>query len=120
MHKFNVFTSDGKLIPKNSTLGFNALFVGQDAKYFKNPEIFMPERYLTDNLSHNPFSYIPFSSGNSIGQKFALLTMKSTISKVLRSFKVKVAMNFKPTDVTEIILRPTNEMLLNFVPRRKF
>lgn len=66
----------------------------RSAKYFPQPNDFIPERFSTnheysiENL--NPFTYIPFSAGsrNCIGQKFAMFEMKSTISKILRNFEV--------------------------------
>lgn len=93
--------------------------MGRDEKIFKDPESFIPERFLAENVNPNPFAYIPFSAGprNCIGQKFAMLEMKSTISKVLQSFEIEVAENFEPTIVAEIILRPSNGILLKLKRR---
>lgn len=114
------FHSDGKRIPKDSCIGLNAIFMGRDEKIFKNADSFIPERFLAENVGQNPFAYVPFSAGprNCIGQKFAMLEMKSTISKVLRNFELKVAKNFEPTLSAEIILRPSSGLVLNLKGRK--
>lgn len=63
----------------------------RDPDYFIDPDVFKPERFSADSAEKiNPFAYVPFSAGprNCIGQKFAILEMKSTISKLLRHFEL--------------------------------
>lgn len=62
-----------------------------------------------------------FSAGprNCIGQKFAVLEMKSMVSKVLRNFEISVDPDYKePILIAELILRPDNGLVLNFKPRK--
>lgn len=55
---------------------------------------------------------------NCIGQKFALLEIKSLVSKVLRYFEVAVDPAYKePLLIAEVILKPENGIALNFKPR---
>lgn len=113
------YFSDGKLIPKNCSLGINALFMGRHPDIFADPEEFKPERFLVENLAQNPFSYVPFSAGprNCIGQKFAMLEMKSILSKVLRNYEMKLGKDFEPSLVAEIILRPSNGIVVHLTKR---
>ena len=93
--------------------------MARDPQYFKDPDVFIPERFLLDNSNHNTFAYIPFSAGprNCIGQKFAMLEMKSTISKVLRHFEIALADGYEPTLVYAIILKPSNGVKIRLSPR---
>jgi cytochrome P450 family 4 len=61
---------------------------------------------------HNKFT--------GIGQKFAMLEMKSLITKVLRHFELEVGRNFVPTLAAELILRPTNGIRLRIKRRTNF
>lgn len=51
--------------------------VHRDTRYWDNPEVFNPDRFIDQELKH-PYSYIPFSAGsrNCIGQRFAMMEEK--------------------------------------------
>lgn len=86
--------------------------MGRKEKYFKNPLEFRPERF--DSPEFDTFAFVPFSAGprNCIGQKFAMLEMKSAVSKVLRNYKVQLAAdNPKMILYSEAILRPHTPIL---------
>nr|CAI5817576.1 unnamed protein product [Callosobruchus analis] len=85
----DVVYKDGKVIPKDTTVILFIYGAHKNPKYFKDPEKFDPSRFET-NEGNKPFAYTPFSAGprNCIGQKFAVLEMKSTVSKILRHFEI--------------------------------
>lgn len=78
--------------------------IGRDEDYYPNALTFQPERFqnIDDQNSapstptsgiaplRYPFAYVPFSAGqrNCIGQKFAMLEMKSMISKLLLHYEL--------------------------------
>ncbi|CAO1368310.1 unnamed protein product [Diamesa serratosioi] len=112
---------NGKIIPKDSNIILGAYFMGRDPNIWENPEQFIPERFDVEMSAEktNPFGYIPFSAGsrNCIGQKFAMLEMKSTISKVLRHYQLKVQDNYAPIDVLELIIKSKNGIMLEIKDR---
>ncbi|XP_066156623.1 cytochrome P450 4c3-like isoform X2 [Euwallacea fornicatus] len=82
----------GSVIPKGINVTLCPYVCHRKALYFENPEEFIPERFetLTGKL---PFSYTPFSAGlrNCIGQKFAMMELLCTVSKILRNFELSPA-----------------------------
>nr|UUB32658.1 cytochrome P450 CYP4BD5 [Dendroctonus rhizophagus] len=82
----------GTLYPKGLTVVLFPYGCHRSPKYFTEPEKFIPERFgnWTGKL---PFAYTPFSAGprNCIGQKFAVLEMLATLSKIVRKFKLAPA-----------------------------
>ena len=110
---------DGKFVPKGASIIISPRFLGRDPKTFEDPDEFKPERFLDEKTTANAFSYVPFSAGprNCIGQKFAMLELKTIIAKVLRKFEVSVGENYEPVLVSEMILRPANGIILKMTPR---
>ncbi|XP_017054592.2 uncharacterized protein LOC108097066 [Drosophila ficusphila] len=108
----------GQRIPAgtNFTLGIYVLL--RDPEYFENPDEFRPDRFDADVPQTHPYAYIPFSAGprNCIGQKFALLEMKSTISKMLRHFEL-LPLGPDPRHSMNIVLRSANGVHLGLKPR---
>nr|WCC58134.1 cytochrome P450 [Pharsalia antennata] len=80
---------DGKILPKGETIGIFIYGIHRNAKYFPDPEKFIPERFESYE-GRTQFSYVPFSAGprNCIGQKFAMLEMKTILSKTIRHFEL--------------------------------
>uniref|UniRef100_A0A1B0ALV1 Cytochrome P450 n=1 Tax=Glossina palpalis gambiensis TaxID=67801 RepID=A0A1B0ALV1_9MUSC len=76
----------GKRIPANTNFTLGIFIILRDPNYFEDPDVFKPERFMAENIHKiYPYAYIPFSAGprNCIGQKFALLEMKSTIRSIM-------------------------------------
>lgn len=64
---------------------------------------------------------IDFSSAgprNCIGQKFAMLEMKSTIAKTLRHFEISLAPGYEPVLIATLILLPENGVQVKLKERK--
>lgn len=109
---------DGRIVPANSTFTFNFFLMFRDSKLHPDPLQFNPDRFMDDNAMDSFFSYTPFSAGsrNCIGQKFAMLELKSSISKILRSYEL-LPVGEEPIPVMELILRSENGVQLGVKPR---
>ncbi|XP_065366485.1 cytochrome P450 4d2-like [Calliphora vicina] len=107
------------VIPANTSVNINLFAVMRDSDYFDEPNAFKPERFSDDcNQKVNPFAYTPFSAGprNCIGQKFATMEMKSTISKMLRHFELlPLGPDAKP--IINLILRSSTGVHIGLRPR---
>ncbi|XP_022918968.2 cytochrome P450 4d2-like [Onthophagus taurus] len=99
------------LFPTWSQLLVFVYGVHRDPKNYDDPETFDPDRFLPENQSkRHPYSYLTFSAGprNCIGQKFAMLEMKSTVSLVLRHFILKPVEGFEPKLIPLTVLKSLN------------
>lgn len=81
---------NGFTVPVDTTLNLFLMALGYNEKYFPDPYRVDPERWCETKHSQNAFEYLPFSAGprNCIGQKFALLEIKTVISKIVRTFEI--------------------------------
>lgn len=117
--EFYLSFTDGKLIPAKSNIILITYHAQRDPEFFPDPERFNPERFSFENSSKiDVFAYAPFSAGprNCIGQKFAMLEMKSTVSKMLRHFEL-LPLGEPVQPVMNLILRSTTGINLGLKPR---
>ncbi|KAM5228606.1 LOW QUALITY PROTEIN: cytochrome P450 3A4-like [Ctenodactylus gundi] len=113
---------NGMLIPKGTLLMVPVLGLHRDAKLWKDPEAFCPERFSKKNVdSIDPYTYLPFGAGprNCIGMRFALMNMKLAITKVLQHFSLQPC---KDTQIPLILsrqplLQPEKPIVLKVVSR---
>ena len=94
-------------IPKGMMVYMPATGIMSDARYFPNPEQFNPENFSKENKEkRNPYAFMPFGIGprNCIGNRLALLNLKSGLVHLLSGFKVLTC------DKTpeELIVHPTS------------
>lgn len=107
------------IIPARTGVNMNLYAVMRDPDYFTDPHVFKPERFGDETTQKiNPYAYAPFSAGprNCIGQKFATLEMKSTISKMLRHFEL-LPLGPEVQPIISLILRSATGIHIGLRPR---
>ena len=97
--------------------------MGRQEELFPEASVFKPERFQADYSAEktSPYAYIPFSAGprNCIGQKFAMLEIKTVLTNVLRHYEIDYAGN-KDEElllIAELILRPKDPLMFKIKPR---
>ncbi|CAK1578179.1 unnamed protein product [Parnassius mnemosyne] len=87
-------------------------------EFYEDPMEFRPERFESIN-ARNPFSWLAFSAGprNCIGQKFAMIEMKVTLSGILKHFEL-LPSNKEPEFTADLILRTQYGVHIKLKPRR--
>ncbi|CAH0557341.1 unnamed protein product [Brassicogethes aeneus] len=109
---------NGSILPKGLSIMLFAIGSHRDPDYFPEPNVFKPERFEHYDGKYN-YAYIPFSAGprNCIGQKFAILEMKSIASKVVRHFNVLSVPDHKLELNVETILISKSGVYVSLKPR---
>lgn len=105
---------DGRVIPAGVDIRLNFSHIFTSPKYFEDPEKFIPERFdINSTYKVHPFAFTPFSYGlrNCIGQKFAILSIKAALIKLIQNFEF-IPMGDAPILSFEVVTRAVNGMQL--------
>jgi cytochrome P450 family 4 len=120
-YKHILILSDGFILPADTIIHFHIYDLHHDPEQFPDPEKFDPDRFLPENIEKQKnFAYIPFSAGprNCIGQKFALLEIKTLLVTLLPKFEIlPVTKKEDLIFIADIVLRTKNPVEVIFKPR---
>jgi cytochrome P450 family 4 subfamily V len=123
---FNRTTSEqctfgGFNVPKGCAVGVLVTQLHRDPEFFPDPEKFDPDRWLDDGMAaRHPFCYLPFSAGirNCIGQRFAMLELKTVMCHILRRYNVVCSTKREDIVATALlILKPLKPVLIQLKRR---
>ena len=98
--------SNGWHIPKGVNIMFLFRRINRDPKYFQQPEIFNPERFLMNNndnnedndnddqgitIDHKRLTFFPFSGGirPCIGKEYAMMQMRLFLINIIGRYKIQ-------------------------------
>ncbi|XP_034479671.1 cytochrome P450 4p1-like [Drosophila innubila] len=114
--------ANGLILPAGSQITLHVFDIHRNTKYWDSPDEFRPERFLPDNSKdRHTYAYIPFSAGqrNCIGQKYAMLEMKTLLIAVIKHFKILPLVD--PKDFVfnmGLTLRTNNNIKVKLVRRK--
>jgi cytochrome P450 len=104
-------TFNGLTLPKGSNLLFSVYEIHRHPDFWKDPETFIPERFLDENTKFSK-NYFPFGAGPRmcIGNNFAMYEMILAVIALVEQFQIvekKEPIQIKPL----ITLKPYNAVL---------
>nr|XP_014271850.1 cytochrome P450 4C1 [Halyomorpha halys] len=105
------------IIPAGYTAVVSPYLVHRCKSHWENPEEFRPQRFMPGTPRH-PFAFIPFSAGprNCIGQKFAMMELKTMLSTILRQCKLEPVTK-EVTILPTGIIKSEETILIRIHPR---
>jgi cytochrome P450 len=99
----------GYRVPKGSIVLMSQAVMHRDARYFQDPDSFMPERWADDLAKQLPkYAYFPFGGGQRlcIGNAFALLEAALLIATIAQAYRFTLAADYRVEPHAALTLRP--------------
>lgn len=93
---------DGFTIPKNTTILIGLRSVNMDVDFWKDPEVFRPERFLDENSEvKNIERFTPFGAGRRrcLGDQLARACMFTFYAGILQKYKLKPSAELASLDL---------------------
>ncbi|KAK2580231.1 hypothetical protein KPH14_012487 [Odynerus spinipes] len=112
----------GHDIPVGSTVLINSYLLHRDARYFPEPDVYKPERFLSSNPRLPSYVFIPFSAGsrNCIGWRFATMVVKVFILSLLTAYHIEsVDSEDKLCLISELVLVNKSGIRIKATPRAR-
>ncbi|XP_043490921.1 probable cytochrome P450 6a13 isoform X2 [Polistes fuscatus] len=84
------FKSTGLTVPKYQKMIIPVIALHHNPDIYPNPDVFDPQRFLTENDLINETTYLPFGRGprNCIGARLAVIQTKVGLATFIRNHKV--------------------------------
>lgn len=86
---------NGTYIPGTTTLWMPIHTIQRDPRYFRSPLAFLPERWTAEQADAvlDKRAFMPFSFGayNCVGQRLAVMEMRSVVANLVHGFEVRFA-----------------------------
>jgi cytochrome P450 len=114
-------TIGGYDLPAGSTIILSQWVTHHDARFFPDPDAFLPERWLDGLEDRLPAgAYFPFGDGprRCIGQNFALMEVALVMATIAQKFQFRLATARRIVPDPLVTLRPRNGIPMRIDARR--
>lgn len=106
----------GYNIPASTLIVMSIYTSGRDSKYFKDPNEFLPNRWLRENSTGFPkvSASLPFGIGvrSCIGKRIAEVQLQDVLEKTIGNFKLNLKNEGEIEDVLKMITKPSKPIRL--------
>jgi cytochrome P450 len=113
----------GYTLRRGSWVLISPYVVHHNPQYFKDPDVFDPERFAPGRVEEiPPYAHLTFGAGPRIciGNNLALTEVVLVAATVLQRFRLQLSPDQGKVEPTiEIVLRPRGSLLMQAVPREK-
>ena len=113
-------TLGGRAVPAGSLVIVNAWLLHRHHKYWADPDVFQPERFLPGGSGvPSRYAYIPFSIGPRIctGAAFGLTEVIICLATLAQHMRLRLQPGFRVTPTCRLSLRPGERLPMSIEPR---
>jgi cytochrome P450 len=115
------FEACGFVLPAGSNILLSQWLTQRDARWFPEPERFLPDRWCENTAAGVPrFAYFPFGGGPRvcIGAGFALMEAALLLAAIAQRFRLRIIPNQRVEPLVGITLRPKHGIHAEVQKRR--
>ncbi len=107
------------LIPAGTHVQLCSYIAHRDARYFPEPERFLPERWLQPQPERPRYAYMPFGAGHRscIGEGLALMGMVYTVARLVQRWRLETISDQPPALDTLIAYQPRHGVPMQVTAR---
>ena len=114
------YAIDDYMVPARSLVVFSPYIVQRDARYFAEPDRFLPDRWTPElKASLPPFAYLPFGGGprRCIGESFAWMELVLVLSSLAQRWRLRLVAGHRVVPQASITLRTRHGMRMTPIAR---
>ncbi|XP_065201589.1 cytochrome P450 4C1-like [Planococcus citri] len=115
--------SNDFIVPRGTNIIIPPLKVHRDAKNYENPLIWNPDNFSAEEANkRHKYTFMAFSGGprGCIGSKYAMLSMKVTLSKILLNYRLATDMKMEDIKLKiDLLMRSVDGYKIKLYSRKK-
>jgi cytochrome P450 len=112
-------TIAGREVRKGDLIMIAPWILHRHEKLWREPNAFMPQRFLSPNPSPDRFAYLPFGAGPRvcIGAHFALVEATLALARLIRAFRIELPDKTPVMPVGVVTTQPDHSPMFAVTPR---